>query len=120
MKEKETLKTEYDIKIKEMEKQINELKNGLNIKKNEKVNKFREEYDMKSYSDEIVEYALKNNENDKKAYECLKKINDFRGKFNLNIKDYPDEKIMKLLIENEYDEEITFAKLFGEQIYFIY
>lgn len=45
--------------------------------------------------------------------EAQNKINEFRDMFNLTEDEYPDDKILEILTENDFDDENAFSALFN-------
>ena len=43
----------------------------------------------------------------------IEKIKEFRDSFNLNEDDYPNEKLLKILQENDFSFEEAFSSLFN-------
>ena len=53
------------------------------------------------------------NDSNREIEENLDKINEFRQTFDLNKDEYPDEKILEILKENDFNFESAFSSIFG-------
>ena len=53
------------------------------------------------------------NDSNKEIEENLDKINEFRSTFDLSKDEYPDERILSILQENDFNFENAFSSIFG-------
>ena len=62
----------------------------------------------------ILKNIIKEKENnDDDINNFIDKINEFRGTFNLDENDYSDERLLEVLRDNDFNEELAFGALFA-------
>ena len=69
----------------------------------------------KNYGEQIIILIgiKKIDEKEKEIKKYIDKINEFRDNFSLSEEEYPNDKILELLKENELDFEVSFSALFN-------
>ena len=67
------------------------------------------------YGEKLVARVKINKLNDtnKEIEENMDKINEFRTTFDLPVDEFPDEKILSILQENDFNFEKSFSAIFG-------